>query len=70
MAEGLRPHHHQYFEYRSRQYYDKKQECIVKKVEYMCMICGNIKHETYYSYVPPKHKDKSKVLSINRNKHK
>lgn len=28
----------------------------------MCMICGNIKHETYYCYVPPKYKDKSKVL--------
>lgn len=40
MAEGLRPHHHQEFEYRTEQYFDKKRSCLVKKIQYMCMICA------------------------------
>ena len=40
MAEGLRPHHHQEFEYHTVQYFDKKRHVIVKKIQYMCMIQG------------------------------
>lgn len=47
MAEGLRPHHHQEFEYHTVQYFDKKRHVIVKKIQYMCMICGHIRHEKY-----------------------
>ncbi len=50
MAEGLRPHHHQEFEYRTIQYFDKKRHVIVKKIQYMCMICGRIRHEKYDCY--------------------
>ena len=52
MAEGLRPHHHQEFEYHTVQYFDKKRHVIVKKIQYMCMICGRIRHEKYNCYVP------------------
>lgn len=45
MAEGLRPHHHQEFEYHTIQYFDKKRHVIVKKIQYMCMICGRVRHE-------------------------
>lgn len=31
MAEGLRNHFHQDFEYRTEQYYDRKRHVIVKK---------------------------------------
>ena len=44
MAEGLRPHYHQEFEYYTIQYFDKKRHVIVKKIQYMCMICGRIRH--------------------------
>lgn len=67
MAEGLRPHHHQEFEYRTIQYFDKKRHVIVKKIQYMCMICGRIRHEKYDCYVPP---PKSKTKSLERNKKK
>ena len=66
MAEGLRPHH-QEFEYRTIQYFDKKRHVIVKKIQYMCMICGRIRHEKYDCYVPP---PKSKTKSLERNKKK
>lgn len=71
MSQGLRPHYHQDFEYRSEQYYDRKRHCIVKKIQYMCMICGRIRCEKYDCYVPPplKRKDKSKVLEKNKKKH-
>ncbi len=67
MSQGLRPHYHQEFEYRSEQYYDRKRHCIVKKIQYMCMICGRIRHEKYDCYLPPP-KDKSKVLEKNKRK--
>ena len=57
MAEGLRPHYHQ----------DKIRHIIVKKIQYMCMICGRIRHEKYDCYVPP---PKSKTKSLERNKKK
>ena len=45
MAEGLRPHHHQEFEYRTIQYFDKKRHVIVKKIQYMCKITVGISKE-------------------------
>lgn len=71
MAEGLRPHYHQYFEYRTDQRYDESNHAIVKKVQYMCMICGKVRFEKYITYLPPpKKKDKSKVLERNKQRHK
>lgn len=67
MAEGLRPHHHQEFEYHTIQYFDKKRHVIVKKIQYMCMICGRVRHEKYDCYVPP---PKSKTKALERNKRK
>lgn len=66
MAEGLRPHHHQEFEYHTIQYFDKKRHVIVKKIQYMCMICGRIRHEKYDCYVPPP-KSKTKAPGIKGN---
>uniref|UniRef100_UPI00359C357C hypothetical protein n=1 Tax=Thomasclavelia spiroformis TaxID=29348 RepID=UPI00359C357C len=69
MSQGLRPHYHQEFEYRCEQYYDRKRHCIVKKIQYMCMICGRIRHEKYDCYLPPpKREDKTKVLEKNKKK--
>lgn len=69
MSQGLRPHYHQEFEYRCEQYYDRKRHCIVKKMQYMCMICGRIRYEKYDCYLPPpKRKDKTKVLEKNKKK--
>ena len=68
MAEGLRQHHHQEFEYRTIQYFDKKTHVIVKKIQFMCMICGRTRYEKYDCYVPPP-KHKNKVLQKNKNKH-
>lgn len=71
MSEGLRPHHHQYFEYNTESWYDEKQHCLKRKVTYMCMICGNLRHEVYDCYQPPpKEKDKSKVLNKNKKRYK
>lgn len=67
MAEGLRPHHHQYFEHRVEQYYDRKRHVIVKKIHCMCMICGHTHYEKYDCYVPP---PKSKTSALERNKKK
>lgn len=53
MAEGLRHHFYQEFEYRIEQYFDNKRSCLVKKIQYMCMICGRIRYEKYDCYVPP-----------------
>ena len=67
MAEGLRHHFHQDFEYRTEQYFDNKRNCLVKKIQYMCMICGRVRHERYDCYVPP---PKSKTSALERNKKK
>lgn len=67
MAEGLRPHRHQEFEYRTVRYFDKKRHVFVKEIQYMCMICGHIHPEKYDCYVPP---PKSKNKSLERNKNK
>lgn len=37
MAQGLRLHHHQYFEYHFQTWYDHEQHCVKKKITYMCM---------------------------------
>ena len=71
MSEGLKPHHHQEFEYRTEQYIDSKKHCLVKKIQYMCMICGRIRYEKYDCYLPPpKQKDKSKVLNRNKQRYR
>jgi hypothetical protein len=67
VAKGLRPHYHQEFECRTVQYFDKERQVVVKKIQYMCMICGHIRHEKYDCYVPP---PKSKTKSLERNKKK
>ena len=67
MAEGLRNHFHQDFEYRTEQYYDRKRHVIVKKICFMCMICGRTRYEKYDCYVPPPN---SKTKSLERNKKK
>ena len=67
MAEGLRPHRHQEFKYRTVRYFDKKRHVFVKEIQYMCMICGRIRYEKYDCYVPP---PKSKNKSLERNKKK
>ena len=53
MSEGLRPHFHQYFEYYIKSKYDPKEHVLIRKITYMCMICGKIKTETYKCYQPP-----------------
>ncbi|WP_442559738.1 hypothetical protein [Eggerthia catenaformis] len=53
MSEGLKRHHHQYFEYDIKSHYDKNKKVMVRNVAYMCMICGRLKHETYEEYRPP-----------------
>lgn len=69
MSQGLRPHYHQDFEYGCYQYYDEKRHCIVKKIQYMCMICGRMRYEKYDCYLPPpKPKDKSKILRRNKRR--
>lgn len=71
MSEGLKPHHHQEFEYCTEQYLDRKRHVIVKKIQYMCMICGRIRYEKYDCYLPPpKQKDKSKVLNKNKQRYR
>lgn len=71
MSEGLKPHHHQEFEYRTEQYFDRKRHVIVKKIQYMCMICGRMRCEKYDCYLPPpKQKDKSKVLNKNKQRYR
>ena len=68
MAEGLRPHYHQEFEYRTVQYFDRERQVIVKKIQYMCMICGRVRYEKYDCYVPPP-KHKTKALERNKKKY-
>lgn len=53
MSEGLKRHHHQYFEYDIKSHYDKNKKVMVRNITYMCMICGRLKHETYEEYQPP-----------------
>lgn len=61
MAQGLRPHYHQY--------YDKEKRCMIKKVIFRCMICGKVYHERY-EYKPPPRKQKScKVLEKNKKRY-
>ena len=68
MAEGQKPHHHQYFEYRTKQYYDSKRHVKVKNVTYMCMICGRLSHECYKEYIlPGKRMNKKKIRYKKRN---
>lgn len=68
MAQGLRPHYHQYFEYNIQTRYDKEQHCIKKKITYMCMICGKLHNEVYDCYEPPP-KSKNKALERNKKKY-
>ncbi|WP_143746962.1 hypothetical protein [Massilimicrobiota timonensis] len=47
MAEGLKPHHHQYYHLKTIRYYDKVKHCMVKRFVYKCMICGKEYYEPY-----------------------
>lgn len=70
MAQGLRPHYHQYYIYGIKKYYDKEKGCMIKHATFRCMICGKEHHERYeYKPPPPKEKNKSKVLERNKRKH-
>ena len=53
MTQGLKPHHHQYFEYGIKSRYDAERGVMVRNITYMCMICGRMTHEVYEDYVPP-----------------
>lgn len=71
MAQGLRPHYHQYYVYGIEKYPDRVKGCMVKKVIYRCMIPG-CKHEYHerYEYKPPPRKQKScKALERNKKKY-
>lgn len=70
MAEGLKPHHHQYFEYDCKSHFDSRRHVIVKKVTYMCMICGKLSHETYEEYCLPPKERKPKALMKYRSRQK
>ena len=65
MAEGLRPHYHQYYCYDDKKYYDHHRGCLVRKVTYRCMICSKEYHERY-EYKPPPKKEKNKKKYSNR----
>ena len=59
MAQGLKPHHHNYFDYEIRQHYDRKHRKIIKKIHKMCIICGCDKWECVECYIPPQNKKRS-----------
>lgn len=69
MAQGLRPHYHQYYDHGIKRYYDEEKGCMVKKIMFRCMICGKVYHERY-EYKPPPRKSKScKALEKNKKKY-
>lgn len=68
MAQGLRPHHHEYYEHRVDKYYDNQKCCMVKNISYRCMICGKIYHERYEYKPPPVLSKVNKVLEKNKKK--
>lgn len=68
MAQGLRPHHHEWYEHQINKYYDTKKHCMVKDVIYRCMICGKTFHEPY-EYRPPPFGKSNKALNRNKKKH-
>lgn len=71
MAQGLRHYLHQEVEYRTESYIDEERGVSVKKIMYMCMICGRVRCEKYDCYLPPpKPKDKSKVLEKNKRRYR
>lgn len=68
MAEGQKPHHHQYFEYGVKSHYDKSRHVMVRNITYMCMICGRLSHERYEEYLPPgRRMNKKKIRYKKRN---
>lgn len=69
MTEGLRPHHHQYYLYDIRRYYDRQKHCMVKNVTFRCMICGKEYHERYEYKPPPKKERSCKALERNKRKY-
>lgn len=69
MSEGLKRHHHQYYEYHIKNYYDKYRHVMVKHITYRCMICGKTSHERYEEYQPPPKIRKNKALIRYRKKH-
>lgn len=68
MGEGLRPHHHIYYEVETRYYHDHEKGCAVRNTTFRCMICGKEYHERYEYHPPPdgvKH-----VKSLDKQKRK
>lgn len=69
MTKGLKPHHHQYFEYGIKSRYDAERGVMVRNITYMCMICGRMTHEVYEDYVPPPKQKKPKALMRYKRNH-
>lgn len=69
MGEGLRPHWCQPYVHDVEHYYNHQKGCMIKKVTYRCMICGDERHE-YYEYRPPPNKEKNKSKTLEKNKRK
>lgn len=75
MAEGLKPHRHQFYEDSVKQYRDDF-GCKRVKAIYRCMICGAVKTEKYTCYEPPpetpkrQHRIRYKPTALERAKHK
>lgn len=69
MAQGLRPHYHQYYLYNIKRYYDNSKHCMIKMVTFRCMICGKEYHERYEYKPPPITKKTSKTLEKNKKKY-
>lgn len=59
MAEGLKPHYHQYYTLKVIRYYDKKKHYMSKVITFRCMICGKEYYERY-EYKPPPKRRKSR----------
>lgn len=53
MGEGLRPHHHVYYEVETKYYHDHEKGCAVRNTTFRCMICGKEYHERYEYHPPP-----------------
>lgn len=70
MAEGLKPHHHQYYLLKRVKYYDKTRHCMVKLFIYKCMICGKEYYERYEYKPPPKRRKRKSRREIGNEKRK
>lgn len=69
MAQGLRHHRHEYYEHHTDHYYDDEKHCMIKDVQFRCMICGKIRHEKYEYRPPPSKGNSNKALNKNKKKY-